>query len=320
MYGLDELKEKLEVTESWVSCPVRGCQRQVERQRRVFRREGTFFCDDHQIYISPTTFEYEKEEENILWDFALLQEHMASKRESRIARDNSEDAVTWNVFRFLEGHNLLLPYLSSLSGSSLRETKAIYWSHDPETGKPWKSLWESRETFGENPHRGSEPDLIILTDRMLCFIEAKLTASNETRPSRPDNPKQYVSGGGGWWNHVFVPSADYRQLAEQEQKYELLRFWLLGTWIAKQHDRTFMLFNLVRDAAEKDIEARFRRWLPAEMACQFRRLSWESILHFIRSHSPEGCEKQRIIRYFATKTVGYQKTRDEWHIQRAFSA
>ena len=62
-----------------------------------------FKCPKHNIYISPTTFEYQSELDNLLWkdeaDLDLLDRTKGVKRESRIARDRSEDAVTWNVFR-----------------------------------------------------------------------------------------------------------------------------------------------------------------------------------------------------------------------------
>jgi hypothetical protein len=318
MYGMDELKEKLTITESTVSCPVRGCNRQVDRQRQIFRRDESFFCENHQIYISPSTFEYKNEAENILWDFDLLAGHMASKRESRIARDNSEDAVTWNVFHFMERQGILLPYLSSLSEVRLQEAKTIYWSHDLETAKPWNPLWEARKIFEGDPSKGSEPDLIVLSDKILFFIEAKLTASNETQPARLGYSKQYLSGANRWWNHAFISGSDYAQIAEKERKYELMRFWLLGTWMAKQLNRDFVLLNLVRETSEKDIEPRFRKWLPSEKAPNFKRGTWERISQFINSNARSHPAKERIIHYLKTKTIGYRKVGNEWQIQKAF--
>ena len=105
MLGIEELKECIEITDSTVECPVKGCSEKVERQRGVFKREDRFRCPVHNIYISPSTFEYQSELDNLLWkdevDLDLLKRIKKVKRESRIARDNSEDAVTWNVFRFL---------------------------------------------------------------------------------------------------------------------------------------------------------------------------------------------------------------------------
>jgi hypothetical protein len=88
---------------------LRDCSEKVERQSGFFTREERFKCPKHNIYISPSTFEYQSELDNLLWkdkaDLDLLKRIKSVKRECRIARDNSEDAVTWNVFRFLEKNN-----------------------------------------------------------------------------------------------------------------------------------------------------------------------------------------------------------------------
>src|SRR3972149_287869 len=99
MHGLRDLKPHIKITPNNVECPIRECTKFVERQRRFFKREERFRCSEHKIYISPTTFEYDCEEDNLLWkstaDLALLKAIKTGKRESRIARDNSEDALSW---------------------------------------------------------------------------------------------------------------------------------------------------------------------------------------------------------------------------------
>ncbi|WP_233488480.1 hypothetical protein [Petrotoga sp. 9PW.55.5.1] len=61
------MKERIEITKSTVDCPVKGCSEKVERQREFFRREESFKCPKHIIYISPSTFEYQSELDNLLW-------------------------------------------------------------------------------------------------------------------------------------------------------------------------------------------------------------------------------------------------------------
>jgi hypothetical protein len=48
-----------------------------------------------------------------------------------MARENSEDALTWNVFRFLEKQNLLQGFLSKISNKPIKETELILWSYSP---------------------------------------------------------------------------------------------------------------------------------------------------------------------------------------------
>ncbi|MDI3527078.1 MAG: hypothetical protein PWR03_1261 [Tenuifilum sp.] len=67
MYGLKELKPAIKIEENSVECPVKGCSIKVERQRITFKREQKYQCPVHKIYISPTTFEYETEQDYLLW-------------------------------------------------------------------------------------------------------------------------------------------------------------------------------------------------------------------------------------------------------------
>jgi hypothetical protein len=55
------------------------------------------------------------------------------------------------------------------------------------------------------------------------------------------------------------------------------------------------------------------------MAKRFKRVSWEDIYRFIRANAREGPEKDEVIRYFKTKTVGYQHVGEDWQIRKAFS-
>ena len=236
MLGIEELKGNIGITKTTVECPVKGCSEKIERQRKSFKREEKFKCPIHNIYISPSTFEYQSELDNLLWkdraDLDLFKMIKTVKRESRIARDNSEDAVTWNVFRFLERNNLVEKTLSPIIGVPLKSSEVIYWSYSQKENSSWSELNKARKEFGEEIKRSSEPDVIIKTDNTLLFIKAKLTAGNETDPSNKGGSKKYENGGNNLFSKVF--KSDYKTIAIDEKKYELIRFWLLGTWIAKQ--------------------------------------------------------------------------------------
>jgi len=318
MLGMEELKESIEITDTTVKCPVKGCSEEVERQRKVFKREERFKCSKHNIYISPSTFEYQSELDNLLWknkvDLDLLERIKKVKRESRIARDNSEDAVTWNVFRFLERNNLVEMILNSIIGVTLKASEVIYWSYSQKENYSWSELNKAREEFGEEIKRSSEPDIIIKTDNTLLFIEAKLTAGNETIPSDTSNSKKYETGSDNWLSKVL--KSDYKKVAIVEKKYELLRFWLLGTWIAKQQDLDFYLVNLVLSEREKDIEVIFKRHLYENQRRKFIRITWEVIYQQILNSGFSGIDEDTIIKYFRNKAIGYD---GNGKLQRAFS-
>jgi hypothetical protein len=132
----------------------------------VFKRLEEFKCPIHNIFISPSTFEYQESLVNILWrdetDQDLLFNRICKvKRETkRFARDNSEDAVTWNVFRYLEKEKLLQSFLSELAGFSVGyPDEVIYWSYSQSERKVWSKLQEARENL-DKPREGlgTRPD------------------------------------------------------------------------------------------------------------------------------------------------------------------
>ena len=318
MLGIEELKENIGITKTTVECPVKGCSEKIERQRKGFKREERFKCPVHNIYISPSTFEYQSELDNLLWkdqaDLDLFKMIKTVKRESRIARDNSEDAVTWNVFRFLERNNLVEKTLSPIIGVPLKSSEVIYWSYSQKENSSWSELNKAREEFGEEIKRSSEPDVIIKTDNTLLFIEAKLTAGNRTVPSDISNSKKYENGGENLFSKVF--KSDYKVIAIDEKKYELLRFWLLGTWIAKQQDLDFYLVNLVLSEREKDIETIFKRHLYENQRMKFIRIIWEDLYQQILNSGSPGIDEDMMIKYFRNKTIGYD---GNGRLQKAFS-
>lgn len=318
MFGIEELKDRIEITETTVECPVKGCSEKVERQRITFKIEHRFKCPVHKIYISPSTFEYENEKDNLLWkdktDIELLKRIGKVKRESRMLRDNSEDALTWNVFRFLERNNLVSSVIGELAVSPVENPEVIYWSYKQKEDIAWCELDRARQEFGEKLERGSEPDIIIKASNTLFFIEAKLTAGNETVPSDRSDFKQYETGGGKWFSKVF--KSDYKTVAIDDMKYELLRFWLLGTWMAKQMSLNFCLVNLVLSEKEKDIEAIFKKHICEKQGMRFIRIGWEEIYRQILNSGLSEIDKDTILRYFRNKTTGYDK---KGRLKKAFS-
>jgi len=314
LLGITELKREIEITETTVECPVEDCNEKVEKQRGFFTRNERFKCPRHHIYISPTTFEYENELNNLLWkekvDQELLQKIKQIKRECRMARDNSEDAVTWNVFRFLEKTKGLSGFLTKSCNSVVKDPELIYWSYSQSKRNAWRKLIEARCEFGEAKNhkdaqkRGSEPDLIVKSDKALFFIEVKLTSTNNTTPSNHNDQKKYLTGGDNWFDKVF--KSDYETIAIQEKKYELLRFWLIGTWIAEHLNLDFYLINLTLSDCKEDIEKAFKRCIKENDHRRFMRITWEDVYKYITNDNISLKDKEAVLKYFENKSLGYK--------------
>ncbi len=318
MLGLEELKSKIEITETTVECPLKGCNAKVERQRDHFRKEDRFQCPIHRICISPSTFEYQSEEDNLLWtdeaDLSLLQKIKTVKRESRIARDNSEDAVSWNVFRFLERNDLICDFLKNILGVADKTAEVIYWSYSQSQDGLLDTLKKGREEFELVPSKGSEPDIFIVGEKSLVLIEAKIGAPNRKPPEKEYVEDKYVSGGERWWKKVFHSS--FRAVAIEERLYELSRFWLIGSWMANELGLDFHLVNLTLSEREKEIEDAFKSHIIENDSRRFSRITWEQISGFIENIGTVGHEKEAMMKYFRNKTMGYD---GKGVLRRAFS-
>jgi hypothetical protein len=284
-----------------------GCSTWVARQKKRFLCTPEFLCKAHGIYISRTTFEYADENANLLWasaaDLTLLDAINRVKRESRMARDNSEDAVTWNVFRFLETSNMLGAWLESIAGAHASNPRLIYWSYCQDAKATWRPLSEAQMAFGEDSGRGSEPDLIVDCDASLFFIEAKLTSGNHTTPSDPSRHTRYEAGGEGWFQKVIA--SDFNQIAVAEKRYELMRFWLLGSWAASRAKKPFYLVNLVREESEQSIVKSLTPHFLTTPDRRFLRATWEDICRFVAAHQPPSRAADKLRGYMAEKTLGY---------------
>jgi hypothetical protein len=234
-------------------------------------------------------------------------------------RERSEDAVSWNVFRYLEKAGLLTPYLDKLSGMKNTDANLVYWSYDRKAKTTHEPLSSARNAFGEDEHRGSEPDLIVETNECLFFIEAKFGSGNSTEPSRAGRVQKYIGGGGRWFEKAFVPGSDLNNIAEVEKLYELMRLWLLGSWASRQKGKEFFLVNLVIEKREKKIVEKFGPHINDSVSDGvgvFMRETWEDIYRLIDDMADEGPGKEKITEFFRGKTLGYSS---KGKLQRAFS-
>ena len=338
MLGLNNLKAAFSMTESEVECPVQGCNTVVRRRRRGDKEpRNTFLCKACNINVFPSTFEYVNEADNLLWtakdDVGLLDVIKKYKAETRrLGHDNSEDAVTWNVFRHFDRSKqsqLLLSHLTGRSGTKACEV--IYWSFSPVNGRPWQPLVEARLEFGEaatpedakyGKNKVSEPDLILLTDDELIFVEAKFGSGNKTPAKLADaearikKPKRYLIGGNEWYAKVIENSFE---MVMRDQKYELLRFWLLGSWMADRLGKRFVLANLVPRTKETAVEHVFGRHIRQTERRSFVRWEWESLEPLLENQ--KDYDSLRLLAYLRNKTLGFAE--DKVHRiarpKRAFS-
>lgn len=307
MYDARSLKDRIRATADRVECPVRGCEYEVPRAKERFKPRAEFRCPAHRIFISPSTFEYEEYRDNLLVrdddDGRLLDEIFSVKRETkRLGRERSEDAFTFNVVRSLERESLLEELVSEISGTREHATVPSYWSFSQRDHARHPLLSKAITAFGEVEGRGSEPDLIIETSDALFMVEAKLGSSNKTTPSRPSVLTTYREAESGWYRHAIRTEAE--ELAIKLQLYQLMRLWLLGTWMARDARKRCVLVSLVPESCDANLVDRFGPHIIQNDAQTFRRFSWEQVRDSALRHADRPAVAA-LVEYLNNKTLGY---------------
>ncbi|HUW09118.1 MAG TPA: hypothetical protein VM537_05275 [Anaerolineae bacterium] len=268
-----------------------------------------YLCEKHGIFITPSTFIYKDLQDNVLWaedsERALLNEALKVKRrKAQLHHENSEDAVTWNVFRFLERSGLLARQLTHVRGAPVTDPEAIYWTYCPSEGGVWSQLAKAWDEFGERPQRASEPDVIIRSDETVFMIEAKLGSGSGRRTTW--TPKQKAERAGRYGRgerYLRRPVGDIMDAGY----FQLMRFWVLGCGIAERLNRDFMLVNLVRSGEEQDIEEAFGSYIRGNRQRRFLRLTWEDTYEFMVDAAPASADLDKIVWYFKNKTISCEK-------------
>jgi hypothetical protein len=228
------------------ACPVRRC---VEASP----------CPTHHISVHSTrggfTYVYDESRRNLLWadadDQARLDAILRGKRESRIGHEHSEDAVTWNVFRFFERHASFSPAIRTICPCPDSEPLAVFWT--THNGCLWDSCRLCSDQIPEKPTARSESDLIFLWEhKLLVVVEAKFRSPNrsdsnpqkrkvELRKSRP-----YITHASRCLNQKGAPKAVC------DGWYKLLRNWVLGMELKDTLGcEEFALVNLLRKSRER---------------------------------------------------------------------
>lgn len=229
-------------------------------------------CPTHHVAVHSTrggfTYVYDEPYRNLLWTDAEDQERLTAilrgKRESRMGHEHSEDAVTWNVFRFFERHGCLAPAMRTICLCPDDEPRTVFWTtHD---GFLWEPYRHCSDQIPEKATARSESDLIFLWEnKLLVVVEAKFRSPNRSDPAKREDElcksRPYIEHASRHLNRAGAEEA------VRDGWYELLRNWVLGTALREALGcENFVLVNLVRKRHESDHGENPQREF-AERAC-----------------------------------------------------
>ena len=294
-------------------CYVRGC---TEILRRVTREQPGEVCPSHGIVLhcsrNKGTYTYADARRNLIVDSDLAAKRVIGhpfKHETRLENENSEDALTWNVFRSLQRARRLREVARLITGQELVDEPRLYlWglSLSDDSFTPWPLLIQARERFESRlpvVRPLTEPDIALhLPGRYLILIEAKFTSAN---PTYADGPRKNESS---LTKTELIDIYQDRQLdlldierarSEALVHYQLWRNFIFAGWMALGGGESAYLGNLSRDGREDESCAAFARLIRPANAERFRHFSWEDI--FRCGAKDPGLATMR--RYLQTKTA-----------------
>ena len=205
------------------------------------------------------------------------------KKHEKFASENSEDAVTWTVFRYLQASGLLahVAHVVAPTGTGRKRDGALLlWgvpipANDPRGVGIRAEIERLLAAIGERPNRFSEPDVLIDFDvRGLVVVEVKYRSGNDWKDP----------GYRGWPTYTRNTDAflDSDRLVATGC-YELARYWRLGWDLAEE--RPFTLVNLAPPSLFAGPEGekldQFEACLQVRPERRFVRVAWDQLVEAV---------------------------------------
>lgn len=207
---------------------------------------------------------------SVLLEECFNRKHKEAKR-NQFMFYRSEDAFTWAYFGFICKNGLLAELQKSLELTSPIKD-IMFW------GTPYFSQSENElknhlasvcDFYEEYESSRSEPDIIIVTESELVFIEVKVDSSN---PELSESKKEKVLK---YRNDSF-----YKDFEKSWRLSELARNWSIGNLMAQKTGKSFKLINLMPEKyvsieKESELQKNFKAGLKNPEAYEI--ISWEKL-------------------------------------------
>jgi hypothetical protein len=203
-------------------CPLKGHDSHRVPWRTGGHRKGSEFHGDPPVSfrVSPT-YVLEQPQDNFIVGRELLGQLGGKAETWRLGNENSEDALSFNVFRSLQEAGALAEVARLLVGADVTtEPELIVWGRrlDAASTHPVPELQAALAELETWPGQKTEPDVILRVPGWgWIFIEAKLASPTSTLKGKPDRLKGWgnVYGGSGIFDLAAVASADEANFPEQ---------------------------------------------------------------------------------------------------------
>lgn len=196
----------------------------------------------------------------------------------RLGNENSEDALTWNVFRSLQEGGLLRALTPLLCECRLQVEPDLYlWGRRilDAGAEPWERLAHVRVELEPMHRQQTEPDAVLhLPGWGWVFIEAKFGSRVTTSPNEERMQqwlRRYPEKSPWLFNLDECGEVPPHEFPEQ-----LLRNIVFADRVAHEGERAHVVL-LTREKESTPVEDWLGRCLSEDAEVTFSRLSWEAI-------------------------------------------
>lgn len=215
---------------------------------------------------------------------------------SRIGNAVSEDALSWSVFRTLEFYKKLNLFLNLLDIHDNIE-HSIFWTGNTRTeikDKTLEVIIDEVEPRSMWPTQQTEPDIILVCQENLIFIEAKLGEPDKTVlgwarkndfTKKQNHYKQFLDTD---FNKDFINSFS----TVGKRYYQLMRNIIVGRLMANKLKKKFTMVALVNPLSKpqgyKSHESKFIDFLKYLKQPEITKMvTWQDIEQTIPDRSKE---------------------------------
>lgn len=301
-----------------IRCFIKGCGYLL---RPPTRDRGTgYLCPVHEVFCHRSgTYRYADPRRNLLVDVDFFANniigHAAKFETHRFGNENSEDAVTWAVFRSFQKAGLLHELVRLATGQRVtREPQLFLWgirveeSHVAESMCPLLLLAQAKmEAKLPVARPKTEPDIMLFQPgKYLVLIEAKLTSPNPVYVKGPRKSPRDLTLGEllSIYHDPTLQVLDYQAACTKDRiAYQLWRNTIFAEQMARLDGPNTKAFhaNLVREGFEEATAAEFHTLFTPQFKDRFRRIMWEQIYGIALKHGPK---LSRLCLYLESKTAG----------------
>jgi len=311
-FGLDDLEERAAqryrmgsslplLRRGQVRCCIRDCECWIQCRTRSTFRNDAVFCPRHELSMSLSpTFIYRNHIQNFLIGQKLVDRVQKVER-WRLGNENSEDALTWNVFLGLARLGGLKSLFRLLTGTEAEsEPELFLWGNRlwPEVSS-WERLFEVRQQLESRRGIPTEPDAALrVPGQAVVLVEAKFGSPNGTFDKKGRTTREleaFLSTYRARIENVDPLKRDWILNQEPRDVLEqLIRNIIFAQWLAGQNEKPFVA-NLVRDIDAGNVEQVLGPHLNSGVV-EFRRVTWEEIFRLPEIHTPEGLILKQYLR------------------------